>query len=460
MFVMLKKLLATNKKNILVLFVGLSIALLGYRLQAFMFSDFPPGGGGDEVKSVFNGISLLTQGVPQSWSWWDDYGKFPVQDIRGHDYRMVKPWFDEPPVFGLLIGSYAMLKGMDTYGKVDTGALRWPMIKLGALNIFLLFILVFIVSGLREATVAGLVYATVPTFVISSRMAISENLLITFSLVSLLLLILYLKKGFKWALILCAALSGLAVLVKQPGIFIPTAVILTLFSLKRMKAALWVIVFTAFFLGAWLAYGWYYNWSLFVQLQGAFSGREIRLPTMVINLFDTFRIGEKPMSADGWLIWGWVSVVVLSLLGQVRKENLSRIILLTVIGSYLIFFSVMTGHSKGWYRFPFYPFLAWAIAVGFVNNVKNPKFLYSFFFLLLAGATSFITGTGEHYWDRLEVKLYQVFIPLVMTPFVLNEFRENHVYKRVVQVTLIVFFLLAVILNIRTMLSFQDQFWY
>ena len=140
-----------KKKLIFVVLVGILISGLGYflRLQKFYF--FPPvNDTRDEYKYAFNGISLIKSGYPSSWSWFDDYKTFEIRDIRGSTYRMVKPYFEDPPLFGLIMGSYAISKGMDNFEKVDAGALRWPMLKLGAFNVFLLYSLVYLFLVLEK----------------------------------------------------------------------------------------------------------------------------------------------------------------------------------------------------------------------------------------------------------------------------------------------------------------------
>ena len=456
----MKKLFLTHKKIILVVLVGLAIAFLAYFLRLQQFSSFPPvGDTEDEVKYAFNGLSLIKKGVPESWSWYDDYGQFSTLHIRNSNYRMVKPYFDDPPLFALLSGAYAISKGMNTYEKVEAGALRWPMLKLGALNVFLLFCLVYFASGFWPALVSGLIYATVPSFILGSRLPLAENFLVTLSLISLLLLLWYLKKNSKLILVLCSLVAGCAVLVKQTGLFIPATIVFLLWANKKTKAALIIGLIGLTFLASWFVYGAYYNWPLFVHLQGVFSGRELRLPKMIIDLFDTFRISEKMMSIDGFLVWGWISLVVFSFFRN-EKNKMSFLIPMTMVGSYLIFFTVMSGHLKGWYRFPFYPFLAWAIAVGFIENLKKPRFLYSFFFITLAGFASLITGTGERFFGPLQVKLYQILFPLAMVPFLFNELKENTALKKLAQIILLVIFIFIIWFNIRTILFFQDQFWY
>jgi len=458
----MKKFFFNHQKIIFVILVGVAIAFLGYILRLQQFSSFPPvGDTEDEVKYAFNGLSLIQKKVPESWSWYDDYGQFETLHIRNSNYRLVKPYFDDPPLFALLSGAYALSKGMTTYEKVEAGALRWPMLKLGALNVFLLFLLVYFLNGFWTASIAGLLYATVPTFVLSARLPLAENFLVTLALSSLLLFLWYLKRNSKLILILISLIAGSAILVKQTGIFIPVAIVFLLWANRKTKAAIVAGIFTLVFWGIWLGYGAYYNWPLFIHLQGIFSGRELRLPTMIISFFDTFRISEKMMSTDGFLIWGWISLVLFSFFKKEEKNKyLSFLIPMVMTSSYLVIFAIMSGHLKGWYRFPFYPFLSWAIAVGFLENLKKPRFLYSFFLITLAGFASLIAGTGEKFFNPLQVKIYQLLFPLMMAPFLFNELKGNLIFKRFCQIILVVVFILMIWFNIRTLCFFQDQFWY
>ena len=457
-------LLFVYKKYFLVILIGIVIAWLGYFLRLQQFSSFPPvNDTRDEYKYAFNGISLIKRGVPESWSWYDDYGKFEIKNIRGSEYRLVKPYFEDPPLFGLIMGEYAISKGMDSYDKVDSGALRWPILKLGALNIFLLFILVYLVGGIFEAIIAGLIYATVPTIVLSSRLPLAENLLVTIALFSLILLLFYLKRKSFIVLIFIALISGVSVLLKQTGVYIPAAIFFLFLSQKKYKPAIIVALCSLFFLGIWYAYGYYYNWELFLRLQGLYLGREIRLPTMIINLFDTFRISEKMMSTDGIIIWGWISIAIYSLLIKAEKaeKKLPNLLLPIMTGFYLLVFSVMSGHIKGWYRIPLYPFLSWAIAGVVIEMIKNPNFIYTFFFITIPAAASWVGGMGGSFFTSIQVKIYQLIIPTLIAPSLLFQIKfSEKLFKRLAQIIIVLVLIFIIWMNVRTILFYQDQFWY
>ena len=194
----------------------------------------------------------------------------------------------------------------------------------------------------------------------------------------------------------------------------------------------------------------------------SYSGRELVSPTPIISLFDNFRIGEKPMSTDAWIIFGWISVVAYSLLNFQNKEKsiLSRLTLPITIGTYLVILAIMSGHAKGWYRFPFHPLLSWASAAFIIEIIKKPRLLTTLFYYSLPVATSYMTGTGEHRWDDIQKKLYQLFFPALMAAPALWEVTQKNSFKKAAQVMLVIVTILALALNTNTILSFQDQFWY
>ncbi|QQS38640.1 phospholipid carrier-dependent glycosyltransferase [Candidatus Woesebacteria bacterium] len=426
------------------------------------FTFFPPiNDTADEYKAPFNGLSLIKDKVPSSWSFWDDYGDFPMVTIRGTKFRMVKPWFDEPPGFGLLTGGYLYTKGIYDLENVDVGLVRYPMIKLATLSIFILFIVVWLTHGYIEALLASMIYATVPTFVLSSRLVLSENMIAFSSMLSILLLLIYTKRKNIIVLLLLSFVSASSLMYKTPGIFVPIAVFGCLFALKYYKQSL-VLAGTIFlFVFAWFVYGYFYNIDIFLKIINVSSGRELYLPGNIFSLFVTYRIGEKVMDVDGWIIFGWISAFAIGIQSRERRKiNLKDIIIPVFLGSYLVFFFIMSGHSKGWYRIPFYPFLAWAMADVIINVIKKPKLLSTFFVLTVPFASSYIYGTGEKKFGLSEIRKFQYTFVGLLTPPMLYELTNNNIIKRIVQVILVIFTIIALHLNIKTIINFQDQFWY
>ncbi len=449
-----------NKKWVFIC-IGVLITLLGYFLRLQQFSLYPPiGDTYDEYKAAFNGISLIEKHVPASWSWLGGYKDFPVQKIRGVDYRIVQPWFDEPPLFSLMSGAYAMSHNMTSLGEVDAGALRYPMVKLGALNIFLLFLIIYILRNPLEAILGSLIYATEPTIILGSRLPLSDNMVTSFALISLLFLIIFIKKNQWRFLVLLGIVSGSAILLKSTAIFIPVSLILLLAACRKFKASFYVTIFMLSALVIWLAYGYYYDWSLFLKIISISNGRELLQPTMINNLLNITRIAEELRPFDGWLIWGWIAIIVYPFLQKGEDSVLSKLILPIVTGTYLIFFAIMSGHVKGWYRYPFYPFISWASAAFILEIIKNPRLLTSFFFITLPVSSSYVTGNGFAKFNPSQIRIYQILFLATMAPIMCYEIFKKTPLKIIVQSILIIALVAAIIFNITTITSFQDNFWY
>lgn len=442
------------------LLIGISISILGFILQMHDIEKFPPiGDNSDEVKGAFNGISLIKEGIPKSWSWFKEYGEIPIEIINGREYKIVKPYFDDPPLFALISGSYALWQNMDTFEKIDVLEMRYPMPFLGMINIFLLFSLIYLLKGILEATISALIYATTPTVVLGSRLPIADNSLITITLLSLVLFVFFIKTKSLAMLLTAGVVAGLGFFMKSTGIYISVVLVVLSFSLKRYKTSAMLILLLLLSVSVWFLYGAYYNWELFTKLLPVYSGRFLFAPTAVIDLFSVYRIGVSLLSIDGWIIWGWICIILYTFLDKSEKTDLKRLILPITVGCYLTFFSIMSGFTYGWYRFPFYPFLSWASAFVILEIIKNPRFLPVLFFIALPVSSSYIYGTGGRGWNQNTLRMYQILLPSLMTPVVFYELFNTPKLKKIIQAVIVVLFILAITLNILTIFFFQDYFW-
>jgi|GEM_PF-2916609 len=442
------------------LLVGLAISYFGYTLLLRQFNSYPSVGDTyDEYKAPFNGLSLLGKGYPESWSWYGHYGNFPTRYINGADFRLVRPWFDEPPLFSLIAGLFCRKYGQTDIEHLDITVLRYPMLKFAALNIFLLYCLIFVLQGPAPAIIGSLIYATIPTIVLLARLPLSDNMLVTFTLISILSTVLYLQFAKKVFLIPAILFSALSLQLKSTGVFVPVAVGALLLAFGKIRPLLLTILFTAVSLGLWFAYGYHFGWATFLKTMEVSSGRELFSPTIIINLLHSFRIGEKVMGIDGWVWWGWFCLMFYPFV--VRRQNrLSRLIIPVVTGSYLVFFTIMSGHVKGWYRAPFYPFLAWASAAVILQLIRRPRFLPFFFFIAIPFFSSFIYGQGGIRWTNSQIKIYQLLFVSSMIIPMLSELLRHPLLKIAFRFLIIAALILSLFYNYQTLTSFQDFFYY
>ena len=276
-----------KNKTVISFLVLMGILLLGNKLRELNYASVPlPGETADEYSFGWLGISLIDKKYPIAWSGipaytYHDYQKINVDGIFDRDpgralFSIDKPWFDHPPLFGLVTGGYAYFKGVREFKDASVIILRRPMLKIALITTLLIFILGTRLYGRFVGILAALLYSAIPTTVISSRLALAENGLIPLFLGALVFADFYLEKKnivFWYCASLVAALS---VLFKLSGIsiFIYLLLIALKFGGKSTKKLLiFLILFVFLAITLYVIYGVYFDWSTFVNVLIANSQR-------------------------------------------------------------------------------------------------------------------------------------------------------------------------------------------
>src|SRR3990167_2226212 len=172
----IKSLIVKSSSLILVL-----ILLLGFLLRSNNLSTWPrPGATFDEYAWTWQGISLIKNHVPTSWSPHPQYKNFKDVVYQKTHFRMVTPFLEHPPVFGLVAGSFAILNGVQGIYDLHFYDIRPLAVVLGFLSLVFLFLLVKEIYDTKTALIASLLYATIPTIAIGSRIVQNENFFIPF----------------------------------------------------------------------------------------------------------------------------------------------------------------------------------------------------------------------------------------------------------------------------------------
>lgn len=360
-----------------------AIILIGLVLRVHNYSTSPRFGATmDEFAWTWLGINLIQEGAPKSWSSHPQYIDSDRNHLiyKGAAFWIVAPYLEHPPFFGVVAGSFALLNGADNMYDIDVGRIRPLAIILGVISIGVLFLLVKEVYDKETALLASLIYAVIPTVAIGSRIVQNENFFIPGFLTALLLTIKYVKTNNKLFIVFVSVLCGLLLVSKIPWIAACVAVISILIYFKKYKES--AIVFgtvLAFFLG-YIAYGYYYDWNLFVSLW------KLQLQRYDLTFNSVYAIFKDPFLADrhlidGWIYFGWISFFLL-LIKDFKKNFLPILGLLAYLGVFI--FAIPNEPGHGWYRYPFYPFLAISLAI-FIKDYFNKNILLTFIFILFLG---------------------------------------------------------------------------
>ena len=430
-----------KSKKIWILPTLVFILLLGFFLRFHNYDKFPRHGATfDEFAWTWQGISLWQNHVPTSWSPHYQYKNYELKKFQGAWVRLVTPYLEHPPFFGLVAGGFALITGSKEMFDISLSQIRILSLILGVLSIFLVFVLARKLYGDFVGLLSALLYATIPSIVIGSRIVQNENFLIPIMLVIWLITLRYLESRKTWQRNLVAVLCGLLVLAKIPWSAVTLAVCLLLAKEKRWTDAFIIGLVAVGFFSLFFLYGWYYDWQTFVSLWG------LQLARAKIGLGNVLALFTHPylvdrLYPDGWIYFGWLATFILSL-------NFKRHfkLLIPLLAYFLIFVFAIPGvEAQGWYRSPFYPFLIIASAVVIKKILDQPGLLNLFFFFLIA-SSAFLWGWEEIF--GISTTLFRTIVILGTASLLPSAFWQKNftsLGKRATYFWLIIFLILNIL---------------
>jgi 4-amino-4-deoxy-L-arabinose transferase-like glycosyltransferase len=441
-----------NLKNFItsnIIIVLVIILTLGFLLRSHNLYTWPREGATfDEFAWTWLGINLIQTGVPVSWSPHPQYQDKEHLIYRGAAFWLVKPYLEHPPLFGLVAGSFSMLAGARDMHDVTLQKIRPLALALGIFSILMIFLLTKELYGSRIALLASLLYATVPTIVIGSRIVQNENFLIPFWLLALYLLTRYIKSGKKKFRNIAAVIAGLLSLAKVPWLAVGLSLSMILAFNKKLKDALFVGGITLAIFSLFMIYGIYFDKELFFNLWG------LQLNRYDLGFSSIYALFQKPYLADrffldGWIYFGWFSMFLL--FKDVKKY---AFVVLPFIAYFLVFLAGIPDEpGHGWYRYPFYPFLVIAIAL-FIRDhfVRNP--VLTFIFLTFVGTALFHNTWAETFGFSYPVfRLAIIGWSMVLLPLFIYAKNIN----KGVKVVSYFWILILIFMNIWSILIFNDK---
>ncbi len=358
--------------------LALVVVILAFFLRIDRYWEFPIGGETqDESAWAFLGSSLIETGRPVSWSFFSAYNPDYIFLKRNGDSPLVSPVLDHPPLFSLLPGLAHSIRGnWQDYPSIKVT--RLPVIFLGTLNVALLMLVARnFFSQKRWVHIAGLIYAVAPSFVLTSRLVVAENIMITWTLLALLVLP---YKKWKWQFLSLILISWAAIMSKVSGLVIPATIFLYGLSLRDSK--IWKAGLLGGVLGvlSFVLFGAFYNFELFLEILSSQAGRDLGWSTLQNRFFLHASLVEK-FFFDGWIFLGLFSLPLVLLKKETKYLSLNLFLIIN------LFFILLTSGEQtfhGWYDYTLYPLLVLSISVLFaeVFTTKN-WLLFSFVWLMM-----------------------------------------------------------------------------
>lgn len=391
---------------VFVLFIGLVLRLHNYSI-------YPQRGAtSDEYSYSFLGVSLLTKGVPISWSAVSAYKHRSDLTIKNLYFPMVYPYFDHPPLNGLLVGSWALLFGQNTFPKIELQTIRLVPIFLSMLSSIMVFLLGLRLYGFKTGLWALLIYSTTVIFVISGRVVLAENLLTPLLLASVYLFYIFRENMNLKKTIIIGTLCGLAFWTKELGIVVFLSMLYLFIAEKiKIKLTITLVLASLSFVLLYVVYGAYYDWEVFKAVVSIQSDRVIG-PGTLLYLTSTPIIINK-IYHDGWYFLGFTSFFI-SFLDYPKHKFLLVPAFLYFL---LMIFSLTEKGEMGWYLIPLFPFMALFTANFLVEGLEKKN--WSIFLLLIFVGLYEIQYLFRNNFGLTSMQFRVIFI-MLFCPFILS----------------------------------------
>ena len=417
---------------IFILFISLVLRLHNYAL-------YPQRGAtSDEYTYTFLGISLIEEHVPISWSFFPDYKNKRDLAIKKLYFPIVYPYFDHPPLNGLLIGGWSILNGQDSFEKVELRTIRLVPIFLSMVSSMLVFLLGLRLYGYKTGVWALLIYTTTAIFVMNGRVVFAENLLTPLFLGAIYLFSLYKNSLTKGRVIMLSVLSGLSFLTKELGIAVFLSLLYLFISEKiKLKFILILIVITGLFVLSYLAYGAYYDWGLFWKIVIGQSSREVG-PETLLMLTSTPIVVNK-IYYDGWYFFGFLCLFF----GFAQYKENKLFLVPSLVYFVLLIFSLTKIGEMGWYMIPLFPFMAILSARALVRGFeKHNLFIFNLFLFVGLYEIKYLYGANF----GLTTTQFRIIFMIMILPLLLSLMFEKKQLFKIIGVTWFYLFIFGNIL--------------
>ncbi len=234
----------------------------GFLLRWHNYTHDPAlGSNGDEIAWAWLGQSLILHHWPASWSYLHE--GLPLSVMRtsyGVNLPYVSPFFDAPPLFGILVGYVALHFGQTTPQSVTAEYIRFVPMVLSILTAWLLYRVAERYLNRATALIALALFCLTPWMVEAGRLVQSEWLLAPMALG---VLVLAGNRSFGATTVLLA-LCVLAPLVKVTGVIVGVAACIALLTERRWLVAGFALVSAPIGVGLFAAYGALVDWHQFL----------------------------------------------------------------------------------------------------------------------------------------------------------------------------------------------------
>lgn len=356
------------------------LIILGIFLRVDRGDRFPVYQNDDGLFYTWAGLSMLENfSSPTSLSVFETNNPFliwrsqymPFEPVQEFGFRIVRPWFDLPPLGTLLISLPAYALGYRGFSQIPHLIVRLPAFVASVFTLLGTYLLGKSLFGRASARWALIFFAVWPLAVFSHRQSYLENILTPFILLALWAFYrlyalrstftlsgtegLYATNVRRWLwrlVLLCVMIAGW---IKIPGFGLSLVIAYWLLAKKDWFRLKQLFTVTLISFGLYLIYGHLIGGPAFWQTLTNQAGRGAYLTSWFYMLTTPDVFGPI---RDGWWLLGWLALLWVGS----RPGKANRFLLInTILWMVVIFVTSGRENTSPWYRYPLFPFLMIAL---------------------------------------------------------------------------------------------------
>lgn len=427
-----------------------AVLILTFILRAHNFDRIPVMGHLEEQMFAWAGIHLIERGIPLAWSSLDLPDRAIVSkgavSYKGGEpvvhVNLVQPWLEHPPLFSLLVGSFAHFYKANRDDVIPTSFIRTPVVVISIFTSIMIFLIARLISNYWTAILGVIIYGVTPILALGSRIAVPENVIALLYLIIIYLLIKFQQdQRFKF-LILIPILVGIAGLSKATGFFIIFLPIYVVLIKHKFKYAVYLFLATLPFVVLFFAYGLHFDQEIFWRINAIQTSRPVGFGSL--SWFFVSPAYDITELVDGWFVFLLLSSAFFLFSPKMGLKKFISIAFIFWIA--VVMFSGGETDLLPWYRYPSYPLLAIMGAWGLQLLFRRADLFASFLIAgLLLGNRMLLVNPFR---PNISPMNFRLLFLLLLTPALLNSISNRDIFRKMTKLVIIIVVIIGIYLNV------------
>lgn len=346
----------------------------------------------DEFLDTWIGLNLILNGKPSSWSWVAHVKTYKWISYLGDNMIYGDYQFHPPPLFGLIVGSWLRVFGVNSIYQFPVFLTRFPSFVSSILVLVGLIYLISKIFTKEHAILAGLFFSLFPANVVLNSIVKADNFLCVISLLVILILVRQGQNSMLryFTLAVCLALS---LLTKEVGLYIPLGTACFAIQSRQYKVVVVSILGAMLGFGLIFLYAYCYSWESFIFSMKAIEGEGPSFISLARVSLEQSLYELSPVVLISWLGLFYISN---------RTKNIVLIFALSYVAVYGIV--ALGSYYYPWHQLSLFPFFALGYAgcvasVIFKPSTRFSKMIVGLF--LLSFILPFLSVELGHYLPEL-----------------------------------------------------------